>query len=197
MELHIFRHGETNWNAEGRAQSHMGSTLTKLGEKQASVLAQKVKGYAYEKIYSSSSLRARQTSEIIWPNRHEEIIYLDDLKEIYLGPWEGQLYSDIAKRDPVSHDHFFKEPHLFLLEGAENFNDLTKRAIKIVDKIYSENKGRLVALVGHGAFIKALLTKIEDKNLSQIWHPPFMQNCAHSIIKFHEKKPAQVILYAE
>ena len=197
MELHIFRHGETNWNAEGRAQSHMGSTLTKLGEKQASVLAQKVKGYAYEKIYSSSSLRARQTSEIIWPNRHEEIIYLDDLKEIYLGPWEGQLYSDIAKIDPVSHNHFFKEPHLFLLEGAENFNDLTKRAIKIVDKIYSENKGRLVALVGHGAFIKALLTKIEDKNLSQIWHPPFMQNCAHSIIKFHEKKPAQVILYAE
>ena len=197
MELHIFRHGETNWNAEGRAQSHMGSTLTKLGEKQASVLAQKVKGYAYEKIYSSSSLRARQTSEIIWPNRHEEIIYLDDLKEIYLGPWEGQLYSDIAKIYPVSHNHFFKEPHLFLLEGAENFNDLTKRAIKIVDKIYSENKGRLVALVGHGAFIKALLTKIEDKNLSQIWHPPFMQNCAHSIIKFHEKKPAQVILYAE
>ena len=76
MELHIFRHGETNWNAEGRAQSHMGSTLTKLGENQASVLAQKVKGYAYEKIYSSSSLRARQTSEIIWPNRHKEIIYL-------------------------------------------------------------------------------------------------------------------------
>ena len=50
MELHIFRHGETNWNAEGRAQSHMGSILTKLGENQASVLAQKVKGYAYEKI---------------------------------------------------------------------------------------------------------------------------------------------------
>ena len=197
MELHIFRHGETNWNAEGRAQSHMGSTLTKLGEKQASVLAQKVKGYAYEKIYSSSSLRARQTSEIIWPNRHEEIIYLDDLKEIYLGPWEGQLYSDIAKIDPVSHNHFFNEPHLFLLEGAESFKNLTTRAVKIVEEIYTENKGRLVALVGHGAFIKALLTKIEDKNLSQIWHPPFMQNCAHSIIKFHEKKPAQVILYAE
>ena len=197
MELHIFRHGETNWNAEGRAQSHMGSTLTNLGEKQASVLAKKVKGYAYEKIYSSSSLRARQTSEIIWPNRQEEIIYLDDLKEIYLGPWEGQLYSDIAKRDPDSHNHFFKEPHLFLLEGAESFNDLTTRAVKIVGKIYSGNKGRLVALVWHGAFIKALLTKIENKNLSQIWHPPFMQNCAHNIIKFHEKKAPQVTLYAD
>ena len=197
MELHIFRHGETNWNAEGRAQSHMGSTLTKLGEKQASVLAQKVKGYAYEKIYSSSSLRARQTSEIIWPNRHEEIIYLDDLKEIYLGPWEGQLYSDIAKIDPVSHNHFFKEPHLFLLEGAESFSELTARAVKIVDEIYSKNKGCLVALVGHGAFIKALLTKIEGKKLSQIWHPPFMQNCAHNIIKFHEKTQPQITLYAE
>ena len=41
MELHIFRHGETNWNVEGRAQSHMGSTLTKTGVKQASILAQK------------------------------------------------------------------------------------------------------------------------------------------------------------
>ena len=197
MELHIFRHGETNWNAEGRAQSHMGSTLTELGLKQASDLAQKVKCYTYKKIYSSSSLRARQTSEIIWPDRHQEIIYLDDLKEIYLGPWEGQLYSDIAKRDPESHNHFFKEPHLFLLEGAESFKELTTRAVKIVDEIYRENKGRLVALVGHGAFIKALLTKIEEKNLSQIWHPPFMQNCAHNIIKFYEKKPPQVTLYAE
>ena len=197
MELHIFRHGETNWNAEGRAQSHMGSTLTKLGKKQACVLAQKVKGYAYEKIYSSSSLRARQTSEIIWPNRHEEIIYLDDLKEIYLGPWEGQLYSDIARRDPESHNHFFKEPHLFSLEGAESFNDLTTRAVKIVNEIYSENRGRIVALVGHGAFIKALLTKIEDKELSQIWHPPFMQNCAHNIVKFDEKKAPQVTVYAQ
>ena len=197
MELHIFRHGETNWNAEGRAQSHMGSTLTQLGVKQASILEKKVKDYTYEKIYSSSSLRARQTSEIIWPSRHEEIIYLDELKEIYLGPWEGQLYSDIAKRDSESHNHFFKEPHLFLLEGAESFKDLTARAVKIVDEIYHENKGRLVALVGHGAFIKALLTKIEGKNISQIWHPPFMQNCAHSIINFYEEKPPQVTLYAE
>ena len=197
MELHIFRHGETNWNAEGRAQSHMGSTLTELGLKQASDLAQKVKCYTYKKIYSSSSLRARQTSEIIWPDRHQEIIYLDDLKEIYLGPWEGQLYSDIAKRDPKSHNHFFKEPHLFLLEGAESFSELTARAVKIVDEIYSENKGCLVALVGHGAFLKALLTKIEGKKLSQIWHPPFMQNCAHNIVKFHEKKAPQVTVYAE
>ena len=38
MELHIFRHGETNWNAEGRAQSHMGSILTKLGQKKITQL---------------------------------------------------------------------------------------------------------------------------------------------------------------
>ena len=184
MELHIIRHGETNWNAEGRAQSHMGSHLTITGKKQASELSAKIKNIQFEKIYSSSSLRTRQTSELIWPDRIKEIIYLDELREIYLGPWEGQLYSKIAEVDSVSHHHFFTNPHLFSLEGAETFKALSERAEKSINKIYQANKGRLVALVGHGAFIKALMTKIEGKELSQIWDPPFMHNCAHNIINY-------------
>ncbi len=197
MELHIFRHGETNWNVEGRAQSHMGSKLTKKGVKQAKVLSNKIKDIKFKKIYSSSSLRARQTSEIIWPNRHKEIIYLDILGEIFLGPWEGKLYKDIALTDPESHQNFFKKPHLFSLKGAESFESLTDRASKAINKLYYENAGGLIALVGHGAFIKALLTKLEGKKLSEIWDPPFMHNCAHSIIQFDQNKRAQVLLYSQ
>ncbi len=196
MELHLFRHGETNWNVEGRAQSHLGSSLTDLGIQQAKQLSKKIMHIPYERIYSSSSLRTRQTSEYIWPNRKKDIIYLDDLREIILGPWEGRLYKDIAKEDPESHKHFFKEPHLFSVDGAETFDELTKRSLGCLNKILLENERKLVALVGHGAFLKALITCLEGKSLSQIWEPPFMYNCAQNILKFKTDKSIQIILYA-
>ncbi len=196
MELHLFRHGETNWNLEGRAQSHLGSSLTNLGVQQSKKLSKKIINIPYEKIYSSSSLRTRQTSEYIWPNRKKDIIYLDELREIILGPWEGCLYKDIARKDPESHGHFFKKPHLFSVNGAETFEDLTTRSIRCLNKIFLENEERVVALVGHGAFLKALITRLEGKSLSQIWDPPFMYNCAHSILRFKSEKSVQIILYA-
>ena len=196
MELHLFRHGETNWNVEGRAQSHMGSHLTKSGIRQARELSNKIRHLRFEKIYSSSSLRTKQTTQNVWPRR-KDIIFMDNLREIMLGPWEGRLYKDIGTDNQEAHDHFFHEPHLFFLEGAETFKELTIRAVACINEILQKNQGKKVAVVGHGAFIKALITKLEGKELSQIWEPPFMHNCAHNILSFFKDGSSKINLYAD
>ena len=197
MELHLFRHGETNWNKEGRAQSHNGSKLTNLGINQAQIVRDKIRNIEFDCIYSSSSRRAKQTAELIWPQRVTEILYSYSLREIELGPWEGQLYQDIKLTDPTSHRHFFFEPHLFSLKGAETFQNLTERSVKFVHEIFDNNRAEVVAVVSHGAFLKALFTKLEQKGLSEIWEPPFMHNCAHNIIKFTKSGSAKIIQYAD
>lgn len=197
MELHLIRHGQTNWNEERRAQGQSDSKLTKIGKEQAVALGKKIKQIKFDKIFCSSSLRTRQTAELVFPKTELEIEYLDSLREIFLGSWEGKLYKDIEVENPESHNHFWKEPHLFKLTGAENFYQLQKRAIKAVDSIVEKFESKKVVIVSHGALIKALLCFAERKPIKELWSPPHMHNCAHSIILYCGKNPSQILQYAD
>jgi len=197
VELHLIRHGQTNWNEERRAQGQSDSKLTKIGKEQAVALGKKIKQIKFDKIFCSSSLRTRQTAELVFPKTELNIEYLDSLREIFLGSWEGKLYKDIEVENPESHNHFWKEPHLFKLTGAENFYQLQKRAIKVVDSIVEEFESKKVVIVSHGALIKALLCFAERKPIKELWSPPHMHNCAHSIILYCGKNPSQILQYAD
>ena len=197
MELHLIRHGQTNWNEERRAQGHSVSNLSNIGIDEAIALGLKFKLIIFVKFFCSSSLRTRQTAELVFPKTELNIEYLDSLREIFLGPWEGKLYKDIEIENPESHNHFWKEPHLFKLTGAENFYQLQKRAIKVVDSIVEKFESKKVVIVSHGALIKTLLCFAERKPIKELWSPPHMHNCAHSIILYCGKNPSQILQYAD
>ena len=97
-EIHLFRHGETDWNVEGRFQGIEISKLTEKGVLQAKQLGNKLKKIKFDNIYSSPSLRTKQTAYNIWPNKKDKIQFLDELVEIRLGRLEGKLYSDIKQK---------------------------------------------------------------------------------------------------
>ena len=195
-EIHLFRHGETDWNVEGRFQSLEISKLTKKGILQAQKLGHKIKDIKFDNIYCSPSLRTKQTAFHIWPKQKNRIQYSDDLLEINLGSMEGKLYSDVKENDFSSYDHFFNKPHLFSLKGAESFNELTKRSHKIISKFSKMNIGGKIAIVSHGAFIKAFMTFIDNKKIKEIWDPPFMDNCSHNIILFDQDNSFLITKYA-
>ena len=205
MELHLIRHGETNWNKERRAQGQSDSHLTDLGTQQAKELGQRIAHLEFDKIYCSSSLRTRQTAEYAFPELVTEIKYLDELREIFLGPWEGHLYEDLAQSEPESHNHFWEQPHLFRLSGAESFFELQQRAIDAVAEIEAAHRtdsmgGKKVAIVSHGALIKSYLCHVEGRSMDQLWAPPRMHNCAHSIVALSsvdDGSNANILQYAD
>ena len=197
VELHLIRHGQTNWNEERRAQGQSDSKLTKIGKEQAVALGKKIKQIKFDKIFCSSSLRTRQTAELLFPNNTLNIEYLDSLREIFLGPWEGRLYQDIEVTDSKSHKHFLEEPHLFDVEGAESFYQLQKRAVATVHAIAEKFTSKRVVIVSHGALIKSLLCDAEQKSIKELWNPPRMHNCAHSIVLYRRETPEQILQYAD
>lgn len=185
MELHLIRHGQTNWNEERRVQGQSESELTELGIQQARELGERIAHLNFDQVFCSSSLRTRQTAEHVFGARDIKIKYLDSLREIYLGPWEGSLYADIAEREPDSHRHFWQQPHLFNVAGAESFFDLQERAITTVSKIATDFRQKKIALVSHGALIKSYLCHVEDRPMEELWAPPAMHNCSHSIVEIN------------
>lgn len=197
MELHLFRHGQTDWNAERRIQGQSESQLTELGIQQARELGQRISGIEFTRIYCSSSRRTRQTADHAFAHGKFEVTYLDSLREIFMGPWEGQLYDEISGREPDSFRHFWHEPHLFKVSGAESFAELQQRAMTAIEGIRAQHQGERIALVSHGALIKSVLCQVAGRPLSELWAPPNMHNCAHSIIEFSEVGAARIIQYAD
>jgi len=63
--LLLVRHGETDWNAEGRLQGHTDRPLNDYGRRQAKELADRLAGEGADAIYTSDLVRAKATAEII------------------------------------------------------------------------------------------------------------------------------------
>ena len=197
MDLHLIRHGQTDWNEERRVQGQSDSRLTQLGEEQAVELGQRIQLVEFDKAFCSSSLRTRQTAANLFPDSRVEIEYLDNLREIFLGPWEGALYNEIEEQEPDSFRHFWEEPHLFDVEGAESFYELQNRAVAVVEKIAELHLDQQIAVVSHGALIKTILCHVENLPMSALWNPPRMHNCAHSIIRFSADGSQEIVQYAD
>ncbi len=64
-EIHIFRHGETEWNLEGRMQGFKDSPLTSLGKSQAVEARKKIELVDFEVAYCSTSSRAVDTAKLL------------------------------------------------------------------------------------------------------------------------------------
>ncbi|WP_299376913.1 histidine phosphatase family protein [uncultured Tateyamaria sp.] len=104
-DLMILRHGETEWNREGRMQGERDSPLTDLGRAQAAAQARLLAAHAPDDwpVWSSPQGRAFETARIARPGH--DIITDARLVEIRMGVWTGALRTDIARQAPHLFDH--------------------------------------------------------------------------------------------
>ena len=87
--LLLVRHGETDWNAEGRLQGHTDRPLNEHGRNQAKELADRLAGEGADAIYASDLARAKETAEIVGARLGLPVMIDADLREKNWGNWEG------------------------------------------------------------------------------------------------------------
>lgn len=123
-DLYLMRHGQTEWNAQGRMQGWLDSPLTDLGKAQARMQARLVAGVKAQR-FASTLGRAQQTAQIVFAG-HD---FTSDprLIEIGLGDFSGQTYPDLAARHPS----LFSDSRLGWYDhtpGGEGFDALMARS---------------------------------------------------------------------
>lgn len=98
QNVYICRHGETEWSLSGQHTSFTDLPLTTHGEEEASELANRLKGVAFEKVYCSPLQRAKSTCEIAGFGK--DAIIDEDLFEWRYGDYEGIKTVEIRKTIP-------------------------------------------------------------------------------------------------
>jgi broad specificity phosphatase PhoE len=87
--LLLVRHGETDWNADGRLQGHTDRPLSDFGRRQARQLAEELADEEVGAIYASDLARARETAEIVGKRLGLPVVLDAGLREKDWGNWEG------------------------------------------------------------------------------------------------------------
>ena len=97
-QLYLMRHGETTWSASGQHTSRTDLPLTEAGERAARQLADRLRGVAFDRVFTSPRLRARRTGELADLAPVAEIE--PDLAEWDYGDYEGRRSAEIMAEQP-------------------------------------------------------------------------------------------------
>lgn len=186
MKIYVTRHGETDWNVEGRMQGSKNSNLTELGKSDAIKLGYSLKNTNIDYIYTSPLTRAYDTAMLIKGNRDIPLEIYEDLKEMNFGIWEGMHSNDVIKEYKEEYYRFWNEPHLYKPNGGETFDELIKRVDNVLIDLASQKKGETILIVTHTIVIKAIYAILKRYEVKDFWNPPYINNTCLTIIDFNE-----------
>ena len=165
LSLYVIRHGQTDYNREGRLQGARDIPLNELGRSQAAGNGRRLaalpgfhpKAHAW---VSSPLSRTRETMELVRENAGldpKAYATNDLLIELSFGDWEGRTFPEIETdypgiaEDRDSRKWEFCPPG----DGAESYEMLAKR----IDRFLESVSGPMV-VVAHGGVIRALFNRI-------------------------------------
>lgn len=157
MKLFFIRHGQTDWNIQGKIQGSYDSELNDIGIRQAKELSKKVieDNYRFSKIYTSQQKRAVKTAQILGEDTSIDYIPIEGLEEINLGQWEGLSWEEVKEKFPNEYEEWYANRRYTKSPKGESYQDMLKRVLVVIHKIIKEND-KDVAIVTHSAVIMCL-----------------------------------------
>ncbi len=154
--LLLARHGQTDWNLQGRYQGHEDPPLNSIGRAQAEELASQVIDRSVAAVYSSDLNRALVTARIIADRLGVETRIDRRLREIGLGDWEGMYIDDIVEQYPLEWDMRKKDPLNARPPGGETLAELAERMVSFADEVSSLFPDKSLVVISHGLAIASL-----------------------------------------
>ncbi len=162
----FIRHGETDGNRKQLYLGHTDLPLNPTGIAQINNLKQVVESERFDRVYSSSLLRCRQTTEILFG---KELIAENDLREMNFGIFDGQTHADISKQYSQEYQCWIENPVDYRITGGESLKEFYQRVTLSFRNILKENYGHKLAIITHGGCIRAILSYYLGKGIEDYW----------------------------
>ncbi len=180
------RHAESVANTLHIYAGHSDYELSALGHRQAKCAADALASERVDKIYSSDLSRTKQTAEPHAALRGIEIAFKSELREMFLGEWDGMEVNHLRESYPYEAvylwNNFFG---LVRAPGGESAPSAAERFFAEVKKIAEENCGKTVLIVAHAAVIRLFWGKMLGFGPEEIGrNVPFPANASFSTLEY-------------
>jgi probable phosphoglycerate mutase len=165
--LLLARHGETDWNREGRWQGHADVALNDRGREQARELAARLRDEPIDVVVASDLKRAHETALIVAEMKRLPVATDAGLREIDVGRWSGLTPDEIAQCFPGMATH----------DGETNAQHL-ERVVATFRRIVEVYRGRRVLVVSHGKTLRVIRRHAAGRPVS------LLGNCETARMRF-------------
>jgi len=149
----LARHGETDWNREGRFQGHADPPLNATGREQAIELSKALAGRDLTAVYSSPLRRALETAHVVAAAHGLEPVPVDGLREVDVGSWSGLTRAEVEGRFPEQYARWLAYGQGW--EDGETYDEMGRRAVAALLEIAAAHEREQVLAVTHGGPIRA------------------------------------------
>jgi broad specificity phosphatase PhoE len=157
--LYLIRHGETDWNLEGRLQGGRDIPLNDMGRIQAQDVARRLTlacpRFDDLDYVSSPMSRARDTMEIMRGElgMHPHTYRVDErLREITFGTWEGFTWREVKAKDPDRARARERDKWNYVPPSGESYRMLLERIKPWLDSLQRDT-----AAVCHGGVARVIM----------------------------------------
>lgn len=152
MKIYLIRHGQTDWNLEGRFQGREDIMLNETGIVQAEECGRALAGEAFKAIITSPLARAKKTAEIIAGIIQVKQVIVDEA---------------ITERDFKAVSGMTKaEREAFYASGGiddkEPWEALCSRMMESIMKYARQYYNDNIIMISHGASINSVLSVLSN-----------------------------------
>ncbi|MBA3906998.1 MAG: histidine phosphatase family protein [Pseudonocardiales bacterium] len=157
--LVLLRHGQTNYNVEGRMQGHLDVLLTETGHAQAAAVAPGIAALGPDRLISSDLRRAVDTADVVAAASGLDVKVDPRLRETHLGEWQGRPLVDVERGWPGAIAAWRSDP-AWAPPGGESRIEVVRRSRPVIDELdeeYADNPKGIVVVVAHGGMIAGLV----------------------------------------
>ncbi len=177
----LVRHGQTDWNREGRWQGQAGPGLNETGVWEAQTVAERLASAGVELLYSSDLERALQTTAALTARLGLEPVIDPDLREVDVGDWSGLTWEQVMVRYPAGYARWRRG--LSGWRGGESYEQMHRRSVAALERILGAHEGRSVAVVAHGGPIRALVSHVVGLPAHERHRVATGRNCSLTVLE--------------
>jgi broad specificity phosphatase PhoE len=156
--LFVFRHGQTDWNREGRLQGHIDTPLNATGLAQAEALADGLRIHRLDAVVSSDLTRALTTGRIIAEALGVPLMTDHGLRETSVGAAEGLLWEDAKARFGAElTERWYSDNDACFPGGETGLATLTRGLAALRRFAMGHPPYRRIGVSTHGAMVRQLV----------------------------------------
>ncbi len=168
-QIILVRHGRTPWNKDKIFRGTFDIPHDEVGQEEARLAGEWLKGETIHAAYCSPLSRARDTAEAIARHHGLEVRDLPGLIDLNYGDWQGVPLAEVKVKYADLYRQWETAPHTVRFPNGETLDEVRIRALAAVDEVLQRHPGQVVLLAAHRVVNKVLIAAFIGLDNSHFW----------------------------